>query len=99
VNIVLFDGVTISRLRASSNGPSLAKVKQGIYSLPQLAAALWHGVLASGVLPQDLIPPDNPFDFGLTLAQALMAPGWQELPQGLPPPRAPLLRLPAPAMC
>ena len=37
------------------NGPTLARVKAGTYSLAQLAAKLWNGVMASGLVPQDLL--------------------------------------------
>ena len=62
------------------NGPALAKVKGGGYSLAQLAAALWHGVMASGALAHDLAPALNPFEFGLTLDKAVLATGWEEVP-------------------
>jgi hypothetical protein len=55
---VLHSSITLSQ--ASNvfcyNGPGLVKVQPGSYTLPGLKAALWHAVLASGVVARDALP-------------------------------------------
>lgn len=59
------------------NGPAQVEVKPDIYTLPGLSMALWHSVLASGIVDRDSLPDGNPFDFGLTLDKLILAEGWE----------------------
>lgn len=54
---VLHTSITLSEANNvfCYNGPALVKVKPGSYTLPGLSAALWHAVLASGVVARDAL--------------------------------------------
>ena len=62
------------------NGPARVEIRPGTYTLAALAAALWHAVLASGVVDPEGVLETNPFDFGLTLDKSIAAEGWGAVP-------------------